>query len=99
MNPQPWVLNNHQLTLYCHVQPGAKRTQITGLHDNCIKIQLKSPPVDGKANKALIQYLADICGCAKSSIIIKRGLSSRRKTLIIDNIDFIPVAISQLNQE
>ena len=95
MNPHPWSQSNGQITLHCHVQPGAKQTRIVGLHDQCIKIQLNSPPVDGKANKALIQFLAKAFHCPKSSIQIKRGLSSRRKTIIIDS-DHLPEAIKVL---
>ncbi len=95
MNTPPWKLDKGQVTLHCHVQPGAKQTRIVGLHDQCIKIQLNSPPVDGKANKALIQFLAKAFHCPKSSIQIKHGLSSRRKTIIIDS-DHIPSVIKDL---
>lgn len=90
MNQQPWLFSNNQLTLYCHVQPGARQNQLAGLYDKRVKIQLKTPPVDGKANKALIAFVAKICGIPKSSITIKHGLSNRRKTLLIDNIPEIP---------
>ena len=98
MNQHPWVFTNNQLTLFCHIQPGAKQNQLTGLYDNCLKIQLKTPPVDGKANKALIDFLASLCGIAKSKISIKRGLSSRRKTIVIQNILEIPAKISQFSK-
>ena len=98
MNRQPWVLADNQLTLYCHVQPGAKHNQLTGLYDNCLKVQLKSPPVDGKANKALIVFLAKICHVPKSKVIINKGLSSRRKTIIIHDLNEIPVEIFQLSK-
>ena len=99
MNHRPWVFADNQLTLFCHIQPGAKQNQLTGLYDNCLKIQLKAPPVDGKANKALIEFLASLCTIAKSKITIKRGLTSRRKTISIQDIQIIPAKISQLSKK
>ena len=75
MNRQPWVLKNNQLTLFCHIQPGAAQEQLSGLYDNCLKIQLKTPPVEGKANKALITFIAKLCETSKSQVSIQRGLN------------------------
>lgn len=66
-----------KIVLYC--QPGARQTQCVGLHDGKPKIQLKAPPVDGAANKALIAFLSDICGVPKSAITIELGASGRTK--------------------
>jgi uncharacterized protein len=66
-----------RIVVYC--QPGAKQTQCVGLHDGKPKIQLKAPPVDGAANKALIAYLSDLCGVPKSAISIELGASGRTK--------------------
>jgi len=98
MNSQPWVLTDKLLTLYCHIQPGAKQDQLVGLYDNCLKIQLKTPPIEGKANKALIAFLAKNCRVSKSQITIKKGLTSRRKTIIIHDLNEIPAEISQFSK-
>lgn len=90
MNTTPWLLNNTTLTLYCHVQPGAKHNRLIGLHDQRIKIQLKAPPVDGQANRMLIRYLAELCACPAAAIIIRQGVSSRKKTIEIKGINAIP---------
>jgi uncharacterized protein len=66
-----------KIVLYC--QPGAKQTRLVGLHDGKPKIQLKAPPVDGEANKALIAFLSDRCGVPKSQIHIELGASGRIK--------------------
>ena len=70
-----------------HVHPGAKRNGISGLFGDAIKLELQTPPVDGKANAALIKWFAKALGCAKSSIRIVTGESSRDKVLEIRNID------------
>ncbi len=70
-------------TLTLHIQPGSKRTEVAGLHGDALKIRLAAPPVDGKANTALIEFIADRLGLAKSAISLKSGQTSRRKVLEI----------------
>lgn len=66
-----------KIVVYC--QPGAKQMQCVGWHDGKPKIQLKAPPVDGAANKALIAFLAERCGVPKSAVTIELGASGRTK--------------------
>ena len=70
--------------LNLHVQPGARQTEIAGLHGEALKIRLAAPPVDGKANAALIEFVAERLGVAKSAIRLKSGQTSRRKVLEIE---------------
>jgi uncharacterized protein len=70
-----------RITLTLHVQPGAKRTEVSGLHGDALKIRLAAPPVDGKANETLIGFIADRLGVAKSAVRLKSGQTSRRKVL------------------
>jgi uncharacterized protein (TIGR00251 family) len=71
------------LTLHIHAQPGAKRTEVVGLYGDCIKVRLASPPVDGKANACLIDFLARRLGIKRGQISIARGMSSRRKSVFV----------------
>ncbi len=64
-----------------HVQPGARRTEIVGEHDNCLKVRLAAQPVDGKANAALTGYLADRLGLRARDVELVSGQMSRRKRL------------------
>jgi uncharacterized protein (TIGR00251 family) len=75
------------VTLRLHIQPGAKRTEVVGLHGEALKIRLAAPPVDGKANACLIGFLADQLGIAKSSVSLVSGESSRAKRVRIDGVD------------
>ena len=70
-----------QTTLTLHIQPGAKKTEVAGEHGDALKIRLAAPPVDGKANAALIAFVADRLGVAKSAVSLKSGQTSRRKVL------------------
>ncbi len=69
------------ITLTLHIQPGAKKTEVAGLYGDALKIRLAAPPVDGKANAALIGFVADRLGVAKSAVSLKSGQTSRRKVL------------------
>lgn len=76
--------NNVLLTL--HIQPGARKTEIAGPHGDALKIRLAAPPVDGKANDALVDYLAQALGVPKASIVIASGHTARRKRLEIRGV-------------
>lgn len=70
-------------TLNVRVHPGAKKNTVTGLHDGAVKISLNAPPVDGKANDALIAFLAERLSTPRSKIALISGATSRSKTLRI----------------
>lgn len=57
------------------------------MHDGAIKIRLAAPPVDGAANAALIEFIADQLGIPKSRVRLVAGASSRRKTVEIEGVD------------
>lgn len=71
------------LVLELHVQPGASRTEIAGLHGERLKIRVAARALDGKANAALIEFLAEQYGVPRSSVSIESGLRSRQKRVSI----------------
>lgn len=71
------------LTLFIYAQPGAKKTEIDGCHDGRLKVKLAGPPVDGKANKELIKFLAAHVGLSKSRVLLIRGTKSRKKEVLL----------------
>jgi len=72
--------------LAIRVQPRASRSQITGLHGEAIKVQLTAPPVEGKANKALIALFAKLLRLPKGAITVARGQSGRDKVLRFEGV-------------
>jgi uncharacterized protein (TIGR00251 family) len=72
------------LSFTVHVQPGASRNQVLGLHGDALKLKLTAPPMEGKANKACIAFLSEALGVPKTVIEIASGRSSRRKQIRID---------------
>jgi uncharacterized protein (TIGR00251 family) len=75
------------VVLSLHIQPGAKKTEVVGLHGAALKIRLAEAPVDGKANAGLISFLASRLGIAKRQVEIISGTSSRAKQVRIVGTD------------
>lgn len=71
------------LVLTLHIQPGAKNTAAAGLHGDALKIKLAAPPVEGKANTALLKFLAERFDVPLSRVILKQGDKSRHKVIVI----------------
>jgi hypothetical protein len=69
--------------LELHVQPGAKRTEIAGLHDGRLKIRLAARAVEGAANAALVGFLAEKFGVRKTDVTIESGENARRKRVSV----------------
>ena len=67
--------------LVLHVQPGAKRSEVSGLHGEALKIRLAAPPIEGRANEALLRFIADSFGVPLRNVELKKGAQSRHKTV------------------
>ena len=76
-------LRDGGVLLRLSVMPNAKRTEVDGLHDGALRVRLAAPPIDGRANEALIAWLAKSLGVAKRDVEVLRGESSRRKQVAI----------------
>ena len=68
------------------VQPKAKKTGFIGLYDGMVKLAVTSPPVDGKANAAVVTFLAGFFKLKKAEVQIVSGTRSRRKVCILGNL-------------
>ena len=77
--------NDGSLLLSLHIQPGAKRSEVAGLHGEALKIRLAAPPVDGKANACLIEFVAERLGLPRAAVSLKSGQTSRRKLLQVES--------------
>ena len=69
-----------------HVQPGARKTEIVGLYGQAIKIKVAATPERGIANEALINFIAERLGIAKSAVKLSRGRTGRSKTVAIEGM-------------
>jgi uncharacterized protein (TIGR00251 family) len=66
------------------VQPRAARSEIAGLHGDALKVRLSAPPVDGAANVALVDLLAEALGVPRRCVRIVSGATSRGKVVEVD---------------
>ena len=69
------------------VQPRASKTELAGIHGDALKIRLSAPPVDGAANDALVDFLAETFAVPRRNVRILSGESSRSKIVEIDGIN------------
>jgi uncharacterized protein (TIGR00251 family) len=77
-------------TLAVRAQPGARKTAITGIYGDgdsaALKVAVQAPPIDGRANEALIAFLAKTLGIPRSSIELVSGESSKNKAFLLGGI-------------
>lgn len=72
--------------LKIRVNPRSSRNQVTGWRDDALQIKLTAPPVEGAANKAVLEFLAEQLGIKKSQIALVSGTTSREKIVEITGI-------------
>ncbi|MBI5328128.1 MAG: YggU family protein [Deltaproteobacteria bacterium] len=89
-NSLPFLTHNKErILLRLYIQPRASKNEITGIHaGTALKIRLTSPPVEGAANSACIEFLADILKIRKSQLEIASGKKSRIKQVKIIGCSF-----------
>ena len=85
--PYLQTLPEGTLLLSLYVQPRSSRNELTGLHGDALKLRVTTPPVDGRANKAVISFLAKLLKIPKSAILIRSGLQSRSKKVLLTGLD------------
>lgn len=80
----PWARwTEDGLDLRLHAQPGARRSGVGAQHGERLRIALRAPPVDGKANDELVRHLAEQLGLRRSQVRLVAGETSREKTVRI----------------
>lgn len=78
-----WRHDGDRIVVAIHAQPGAKRTEVQGLHGDALKIRIAAPPVDGRANEELRQFLADAFAVPLRDVALLSGASARAKRFAI----------------
>ena len=83
------------VSLAVRAQPGAKKTAIVGVYGEGaaaqLKIAVQAPPVEGRANEALIRFLAETFGVAKRSVELVSGELSRSKVFALRGVTLAQV--------
>ncbi len=83
MNEDWYRWDGGDLILLLHIQPKARKDEISGPHGDRLKIRITAPPVDGKANKHLIKFLAESFDVPAARITLESGDSGRDKRVRI----------------
>lgn len=65
------------------VRPNARQNEVIAFRDGVLQVRIAAPPLEGKANRALIILLADVLGVSKSSLAIEKGVAGRKKVVSI----------------
>ncbi len=77
------VATRDGVVLSLHCQPGAKASRVVGLHDDRLKLQLQAPPLENRANEALVAWLADQLSLPRKQIEILTGHTNRQKRVLV----------------
>lgn len=85
--------NGDVVTLTLHVQPGAKHSETAGLHGEALKIKLAAPPIEGRANEALLKFLAKLFDVPARQITLKLGEQSRHKVVLVTGSKIEPESL------
>ncbi len=75
------------MKLWVQVTPGAKKRQVVGFEGGILRIKVKSPPKEGKANKELEEFLSELLDVPKSSVKVVKGHTSRKKLIEIKGVE------------
>lgn len=79
------------MSLHCQLAikaiPNAPRTEIVGWLGDALKVKVHAPPVEGRANEALCEFLADALDLPRRAVAVQRGDTSRLKVLRIEGLD------------
>lgn len=67
------------VTIAVHAQPGARHTEVAGLHGEAVRIRLAAPALEDRANEALVEFLAGKFGVPRRSVTLEAGAKSRQK--------------------
>jgi hypothetical protein len=78
--------DGNDLLLDLRVQPRASRTEFAGTIGERVRVRLRAPPVDGRANAALIEFLAEAFDVPRAAVSIERGLAGRDKSVRVRGV-------------
>lgn len=99
MNHSYHEWKENDLLLHLKIQPNAKKTSFGERYEDRLKIYLNAPPIDGKANTQLINFLAKQFRTPKSHVIIVRGQNNRNKDILIVEPKSIPTTLIPYSNE
>jgi uncharacterized protein (TIGR00251 family) len=82
--------------LALQITPNAKKTEVIGVLDDALKLKLQAQPIEGKANEALVKFLAAALAVPKSAVTITHGHTNKRKLVEVASDTLTPERVRQL---
>jgi uncharacterized protein (TIGR00251 family) len=82
--------------LAVQIIPNAKKTEVIGVLDDALKLKLQAQPIEGKANEALVKFLAAALSVPKSAVTITHGQTNKRKLVEVRSATLTPEAVAAL---
>ena len=93
MNTPGWLHETEQgVSIELYVSARASKTRLAGEHGGRLKLLVAAPPLEGAANREILRAIAKLCGVPRSAVVIRRGESSKRKTLEVAGVGVEAVA-------
>lgn len=86
MSSRPPPSGQTAATLAIRVRPNARKTEVLGYHEGKLTVAVAAPPLEGKANEALLTYLADVLGLGRGQLSLRRGSRSRDKLVMVEGL-------------
>lgn len=83
------------IRLAVQITPNAKKTEVTGVLDDALKLRLQAQPIEGKANLALVKFLARTLDVPRSAVTITHGQSSKKKLIEVVSATLTPDQVEQ----
>ncbi|HEX7373579.1 MAG TPA: DUF167 family protein [Steroidobacteraceae bacterium] len=84
-----WVLE-------LRVQPRASRSEFAGVHGDRLRLRLNAPPVDGRANAALVEFIASVFDVPRARVVLEQGLTTRDKRVRVSGAAALPPSLQAL---
>jgi uncharacterized protein (TIGR00251 family) len=82
--------------LAVQITPNAKKTEVLGVLDDALKVRLQAQPIEGRANEALIKFLAAALSVPRSAVVITHGPTSKRKLVEVASGTLTPQDVGRL---
>jgi uncharacterized protein (TIGR00251 family) len=82
--------------LAVQITPNAKKTVVIGVLDDALKLKLQAQPIEGKANEALIKFLAAALSVRQSAVTITHGHTNKRKLIEVTSATLTPADVARL---
>ncbi|MFC1943313.1 DUF167 domain-containing protein [Chloroflexota bacterium] len=79
-------VKEERATIVVQVQPNASQNKLARFKEEVWHLRIAAPPIKGKANQELLKFLSDILGIGKENLTIARGMTSKRKVIVIKGL-------------